>query len=226
MIGEEGKAIYAQLRSMIGSSVDGKEAVTKMKNDGSKNWKQMEWMGFYLEELSREVLIRTIGGSTGPRYGRTGMDYKLKYVWDIKVHSAYDSKGKEIRDCVLNDVEAIENTLIDYGAVGFMLYLVNPEWDIDCKFKGWHDSEKGKVTDYVKERIERGAPSRMRKSAINVINLIVFSLSEKDIELGTKEGWIKGFQSGMRNSNGNPRRSKIMINTKRIPERCIIAKRA
>jgi len=222
MIDKEGKAIYSQLKSMIGPSIDGKEAIIEMKNKKSRNWKQMEWMGFYLEEKTREILTETIGGGKGPLYGRTGMDYKLEYVWDIKVHSVRDARGNNANECVLNDTEAIENALVEYGSVGFMIYLVNPEWDVKGEFKEWHDSQKGKMSDYVKERIERGAPSRMRKSAVEVVDLMIVSLSEEDVESGTKGGWLMGFQNGMRNSNGNPRRSKIKINVGRIPDKCII----
>ena len=29
--------------------IDGKDAILEMKEGNSKNWKQMEWMGFYFE---------------------------------------------------------------------------------------------------------------------------------------------------------------------------------
>ena len=31
---------------------DGRSAILEMKEDGSKQWRQMEWMGFYFEFLS------------------------------------------------------------------------------------------------------------------------------------------------------------------------------
>lgn len=222
MIEDEGRKISNVFKNMTGTYLDGKKCIKEMIEHSSKNWKQMEWMGWYNEENARSILIAKIGGSEGPRYGNTRIDYMNEYAWDIKTHSLFDKNGKPEREAILNDTEAIENAIEEFGSIGFVMFLVEPEWDIDGSFKDWHDQMKGETSDYVKERIERGAPSRMRKSACTIREIMVFRLDKESLERGMKEKWLKGFQKGMRNADGSPRRSKVNIMIDRIPIECII----
>jgi hypothetical protein len=222
MIQDEGCSIYQSISPLLGKYLDGKESVTEMKNNGSRNWKQMEWMGFYLEELTRDTLSEELGGGVGPKYGMTTLDYKNNCVWDIKTHALYDKNGKYEAVTILNDLEAIESVIRDYGEIGFIMYLVKPVWDLDGSFKIWHDSLKGSMSDYEKERIARGAKSRARKSACSISAILIFKLNKDDLESGVKTGWLGGFQKGMRNADGSPRREKVSVNIDKIPQKCII----
>ncbi|NLL94642.1 MAG: hypothetical protein GX224_02635 [Thermoplasmatales archaeon] len=222
MVTPDGNRIFDVLSDTVGKRLDGKETVARMRSSGSRNWKQMEWMGFFIEESSVERLIEAIGGRVGPRYGRTGIDYMLNVPWDIKAHSKHDMHGKPISECILNDYGAIDAAVRDFGAIGFVIFLVEPEWDLSGEFKEWHDIEKGAVSEYVMDRINRGAKSRMRKSGCTIDGLLMFYLDEGAIDDGFEEGWIKGFQKGMRNADGSPRRVKLSVKTEAVPPEYVI----
>jgi hypothetical protein len=223
MIYDEGKLIFTSLEDKIGIVLNGKDIVKKMQQYGSTNWRQSEWPGFYLEEVSRTKLIETIGGSKGRKYGNVEMDYQREFIWDIKTHSTIDKNMKNISECILNDSEAIEGVQNDFGAAGFIIYFLRPDWDLDGEFKNWHNKEKGEISKYSIERVARNAPSRIRKKGGKIVGLKVIMLTKKDIENGKRDGWIKGFQNGMRNSNGSPRRSKVSVVIDKIPSECIVS---
>jgi len=224
MIDDEGKQIFDVLNNFVDKRLDGKETILSMKKSNSNNWKQMEWIGWFLEEESRMLLSSKIGGTKGPSFGNTAFDYKNKYVWDIKSHSVEDKNGVSKTECILNDEEAIDCALNEYGVVGFVIYTYKPDYDISGDFKKWHDELKGEISEYEKERMKRNAPSRSRKSGCVIKSLIIIKLTKEDIEKGQREGWIKDFQKGMRNADGSPRRNKITIKIDKVPANCIIVK--
>src|SRR5688572_2332960 len=83
---QEGKTIVKALAGLRGSRWEARAAIVEMKSGGSANWRQMEWIGFYLEFKSSAYLNEHIGGGPGPRFGRTRFDYVRAHVWDLKVH--------------------------------------------------------------------------------------------------------------------------------------------
>lgn len=222
MIQSEALRIFKVVNDLLGAELDGKDCILKMKQNGSNNWKQMEWMGFYLEEEIRDLLIEKIGGSLGPKYGNTRIDYMNEYPWDIKAHSLHNSKGDYQNESILNDTEAITRAIDEFGSIGFVMFIVEPTWDIDGSFKEWHDIEKGKISEYEIERINRGAKSRMRKVSCTIDKILIFKIDADDIKDGFERRWLKGFQEGMRNADGSPRRSKVNVLIDRIPKHCII----
>ena len=201
---------------------DGKETVSEMKHSGSRNWRQMEWYGFHAEEELRKMLIAQIGGSIGPTYGKTTFDYQKNGVWDIKAHPVNDSKGKEKPWLILNDSEAINALIGDVGGVGFIILSGKAEYDLDGAFKNWHEEFKGGESKYTKQRKASGRKSRLRKKAIEYVNFHVIHFDKNDILQGLNDGWIKGFQTGMRNSNDNPRREKFQIRLDKVPQTNIL----
>jgi hypothetical protein len=44
---KEADLLLSKLRTSIPSQIDGKEAILQMKEEGSVNWRQMEWIGFW-----------------------------------------------------------------------------------------------------------------------------------------------------------------------------------
>lgn len=222
MFQEECMAIAKCLKYYENIHLDGKETVLKMRGAGSRNWKQMEWIGFFMEEDTYSSLIKNIGGGPGPKYGKTQIDYCRNFPWDIKTHTISDKNDKPKYECILNDSEAIEKSIEEYGKIGFIIYLVDPVWDQDSSFKEWHDVLKGKMSEYVMERIDRGAPSRIRKRGGVIKGIVMFYLDVNSLKQGIEEGWINYFQEGMRNSNGSPRKSKYTVYLGKIPEAYLV----
>jgi hypothetical protein len=203
----EFKFISDAIKKVIPPEIDGKKAILNMKEEGSSNWRQMEWIGFWFEHFVQSQLKQIIGAETGPTYGSTTFDLKRNYVWDLKSHPA------NIKNLILNDAKAIQSCISEQGGLGFVILSGNVEYDDDqMSFKKWHDDLKGGTSAYEKERVNRKAPSRRRKTkfAPTKVEGIWFN-SYSIIEKALITGNMAHFQKGMRNSNGKPRPEKIMI---------------
>ena len=185
-----------------------------MKNEGSRNWRQMEWIGFWFEHFVDQVLESGTTGATGPKYGHTQFDLMLDEPWDLKAHPS----GKP--EIILNDTLAVDQCIADYGSINYLILSGDVEYDDqDQSFRQWHDSIKGKTTSYVTQRIAEGRPSRRRKISFKPKTVYAFQLDSKTIQSTLDSGALGYFQEGMRNSDGNPRAKKYRIkNLKRIIE--------
>lgn len=207
------------LRSHLQRNWNGKECILELK-ESEYQWKQMEWIGWYFEHKAFQILREEIGGERGPKYGNTDFDYlRNGYVWDFKSHVDNASSS---RWTILNDSEAVGKCLEEYGELGFIVARGIAEYDEDGSFKKWHDALKGKKSNYEKERIKRGAPSRKRKTEFKVTGFQVFRITDDILEKGLDSRWIGGFQKGMRNADGSPRRQKFMIVLDEIPSGAIL----
>ncbi|HJH30742.1 MAG TPA: hypothetical protein C5S50_00775 [Methanosarcinaceae archaeon] len=214
----EAKQISSLLKNKFHGDLDGKTCILEMK-ERKLNWKQMEWLGWYVEEMGRIQLIQELGGSIGPAFGRTKFDYQRFNIWDIKVHTNNTTSGW----CILNDLKAIESIISDTGGIGFFIALADVEYDNSGQFKMWHDKLKGKISDYEKERVKRGAKSRRRKTSCHISEWQCIFINDFEIFIdGMSDGWVSVFQKGMRNANGSPRREKIMINLHSLPSDILI----
>ena len=47
----EAQIILDNLVQVIPDHVDGRDAIVEMKDAGSPNWRQMEWIGFWFEHV-------------------------------------------------------------------------------------------------------------------------------------------------------------------------------
>jgi len=74
-----------------------------------------------------------------------------------------------------------------------------------------------KQSAYVTQGIASGRDSRRRKTLFVLGEVVLFRLDAVAVTQGRAEGWIKGFQTGMVNSNGRPRPSKVQINIAKMP---------
>ena len=193
---------------------DGRKSILEMKNAGFAHWKQMEWAGFYFQFLC-ENRFADIVEIPGKKYGNVEFDAFNAISWDFKAHAANTTSHRVIT----NDTEAILNTIDDYGCYGLVLAIGQVKYNDEQRtFKKWHDELKGGKSDYEKKRIERGAMSRRRKTE--------FVLSEIHFVRLDKEGLNQcsgSFQKGFRNADGSPRRSKVLVDIREIPDNSIVA---
>ncbi len=221
--GEEAKQFCEVLDHDLKHQWDGKECIIELKN-ANHQWKQMEWIGWYFEYKAYLVLRSKFGGSKGPRYGNTEFDYlKGGRVWDFKTHITNSSTHPWM---ILNDIEAVDLCLRDHGGVGFIIASGEASFDEDGSFKEWHDALKGGKSDYERQRIARGAPSRMRKTLFDVKSYQVVIFDRATLDRGSREEWVQRFQEGMRNADGSPRRAKYLVNVDRIPRSAVVTLRA
>jgi hypothetical protein len=214
----EGKLLLEAIAAELPSTIDARTAINSMRLGGSRNWKQMEWIGFYPEFWFENRLSISLDASHGPRFGNMTFDIKRRYVWDLKAHSTGGSGWAP-----LNDIEAIRACIDRFDGVGFLVISGPCTYDEDGSFKAWHDELKGGQSDYSRRIADRGARSRRRKTSFSPDHLIAFRFSTQDqLDQAMTEGWVKGFQEGMRNSNDTERRKKVMVDLMRIGKWSIV----
>ena len=198
--------ILAELLPNVPDFINGKEAILQMKSEGSPNWKQMEWIGFWFEHLVSKHLKPRINNQELSKHGKTTFDLRRKYVWDLKSHP------NQSKSLILNDKSAIEECLKQERGLGFIILSGDVEYDEAGEFKKWHDTLKGGTSAYEKSRVLRNAPSRRRKVSFSPTSIDAYWFTKvSEIEKCLAEGILAEFQTGMRNSNGKSRKPKIMI---------------
>lgn len=190
---------------------DGRKCITEMRNKGGRHWKQMEWMGFYFQFLC-ETILADVMDIPGPKYGRVEFDGFCKTPWDFKAHAMNTSSHK----IIVNDSEATASAISEYGAVGLILAVGKVTYnDEDRTFQAWHEEFKGGKSKYTLDRIKRGSWSRLRKVSFDLQQISLIRLTDGTlIKCGS-------FQSDFRNSNGSPRRAKVLIDLEKLDEETV-----
>lgn len=89
--------------------------------------------------------------------------------------------------------------------------MVEYKKDHDGSFWKWHVKEGGGKSDYVKDRIARGAPPRVRKVEFTVWHSFSFYFDDKMMQRGLNEGWMTQIATNMRNADGTPRNPKYLF---------------
>jgi hypothetical protein len=202
----------------IPKRINGQDAILAMKNSGSPNWRQMEWIGFWFEFFVEQEIIPKLGGARGPVIGSTEFDLKMDFVWDLKAHP------NQSDTLILNDQNAIRNCVNSHSGLGFIVVSGSVQYDDEeSTFKQWHDRLKGAKSKYEIERIARGAPSRRRKISFSPESVHAIWLQDSS-EIGSAltTGWLKPFQENMRNSDGSPRTAKFKMELNRVPTHNIL----
>lgn len=218
----EGRVLLEAIANGLPDEIDAQEAILSMRDGGSADWKQMEWIGFYPEFWFVQNLQSKVEAAHGPKFGNMSFDIERQFVWDLKAHSSNATKTSDWAP--LNDVEAITDCIPKHDGVGFLVISGPCTYDSDGVFKDWHENLKGGPSEYSKKNAQRGAASRRRKTKFAPDHFVAFRFETiSDIDRAQSEGWIKGFQNGMRNSNGKPRRQKLMVKLSGIGEWALVS---
>jgi hypothetical protein len=184
---------------------DAFECTTTMKDEGSNQWRQMEWIGFYFEHVCQSKLAGILD-IPGPRYGNVGFDAFGSVPWDFKSHVS----GKSKHTLIVNDSIAIHDAVAEYGFISLLIVQGGAEMDTDGKFVQWHNELKGKKSSYVKSRENRGAPSRARKILFMPEEILICRIDEKTLQSAGQ------FQKNMRNSDGTRRNVKVTLDMRTL----------
>ena len=207
---ENAMEIGEQLR-VLPKIWDGRASTVEMRDAGFPHWRQMEWIGFYFQFLCEKHLSGIVD-TPGPKYGRVEFDGFKEIPWDFKAHAMNTSSHK----IIVNDSEATSMAICEYGEVGLALALGKVMYnDDDRTFQQWHEEIKGGKSRYELERIQRGAWSRLRKVCFGLQHISFIRLTDGTL---VKCG---SFQRDFRNSNGKPRREKVLIDLEKIDEELV-----
>ena len=190
---------------------DGRKSILEMKKAGFSHWRQMEWIGWYFQFLC-ERFLKDIVKIPGPKFGNVEFDSFFKIPWDFKAH-AINTSAHQI---IVNDSEAIAKGIEEHGSVGVILALGKVEYNDEKRtFQKWHEQLKGGKSKYELERIKRGAWSRLRKTKFNLEQISFIKIDDSVlIKCGS-------FQRDFRNSNGGPRREKVLLDLEKLDEEII-----
>lgn len=186
---------------------DGKQVYLEWKTKNSPYLKQTEWIGWRFQELCEYYLTQTHLFDFSPqRYGFADFDAFAEIPWDFKAHCRTNSKGQQTHKIPGTDKRATLQAIKKYGAVGFILGIGTALFnDKDRSFQQWHNNLKGGLSKYEKERAQRGAPSRLRKTKFTLEEIWIVEIDRK---LGNQLG---SFMEGFRNQDGSPRKAKVML---------------
>lgn len=204
---EEAQAFSRAIMPQIQPVWEGKRCVTRMLDEESRNWAQMEWIGFYFEHVAIPPLLenRLISGPIN--VASTAFDAYGTHVWDLKTHNT----ARE--DAPLNDKLSMRAAVENYGGLGFC--MLEGEADFDDKtsrdFQLWVErlkKEHGKRYNLgsIKPR------SRLRKSAFYPEKLkFYFVKSIEHMEELEKAETLKPFHQGRNSGKGDPRNVKYRL---------------
>jgi len=185
---------------------DGKACILQMRDENCRNWKQMEWIGWFFQHICeislREVFAMPSAINPTENVSFDGSAEGINY--DFKAHAWIVAGGKRMNSIILNDKEAMDASIHKYGRHGLLLALLDCEYDQDGRFKAWHDSLKGEVSDYVKEGIAKKRRSRKRKLNAKVVKYVMLTINKDNI------GKLGHHKQG-KNSDGRPRKVKYLL---------------
>lgn len=192
--------IFSHLLNPMPTDWDGRNCILLLKS-ADFQWRQMEWMGFYFEYQCKRFLSRACE-TPGDRFGNVEFDLKRNFNWDTKA-----SAIKSINDrIILNDKSAMDQSIKLHGSHGEIIARCDVEYnDADRSFQKWHSDLKGGKSTYETDREDRKAPSRLRKTHAELVEIVLVVLKESDLE------HLSIYKQG-RNSDGSPRNVKYVLN--------------
>ncbi|GHT36407.1 hypothetical protein FACS189427_07960 [Planctomycetales bacterium] len=208
------EVIYTQIEQCLQTvpvQWNGKDVILEMKESDYPHWRQMEWIGFYFQFLCERHLKEIFQFQT-PRYDKVSFDGFYEIPFDFKAHAINTSSHQVI----VNDSQAISQGIREYGSVGLILALGEVVYnDTNRTFQQWHEELKGGISKYTQERIKRGAWSRLRKQSFTLKQISLIQITDKTlIKCGS-------FQENFRNSDGRPRRKKVLLDLEKIDEELV-----
>lgn len=186
---------------------DGKESILELKT-ADYNWRQMEWWSFYFEYLCFQKLREhfQIPGDCFGKVKTASFDLKRSINWDLKAKAIKSDDHRSI----LNDMSAIQRSIEQYGAHGLIIGLCDVEYnDNDRTFQTWHEQLKGGKSKYEIERLQRTSISRYRKTRADLKEILFLVINTEN------ERFLEIYHQG-RNSNGQPRPPKYMLNYEEV----------
>lgn len=198
--------------------IDGRDAVSEMKDDGYPGWQEVEWAGHHVKYLVQKVCGEQLSDRI-KTYNLTKKRHFVKgdYVWDARF------KGHDSNNVILGSVVDYEAITRRNGGIG--IFVVDALWtpDLNGDFRRWHEEQKGGPSRYSIIREMEGRPERLRKSAYAFGKVLGYFFTPDDLINGVEENWMRNdFQTNMRNAGGESRTSKYLLKVNRVPRECLI----
>ncbi len=219
--GEEAEYIFQKLhdeelgsqkiqgdREYPGLAIDGRQAITEMRDAGYPSWKEMEWPTYYIRFLLERLLKDDF---TFTREKRRVL-FERNYIWDVRVHSAL-GRGKVQLSDVLN-MDAVFNKDKGFGLL--ILHSVT-NLETDEEFRRWQEQITGSVSEYLRHR--------RRKTYLFLLEGLAFYFPTlESFKVGVREEWLDDKHGkNLLEPGGTERNYKYLLMLRKIPDRLGVA---
>lgn len=182
---------------------DAKECITEMKEAGYRNWKQTEWIGFYIEFLTEQTNLPGVA-QFRLWVGHTSFNGCAgKNIIDYKTSSSEN-------DIILNDIQAVKKVVKKYKELGYVIIEGDVRREKNRELDDWRKELTGK-SKYVLEGEKSGRRHRKLKTKFFPKKILYVAINGKNIKQ------LKIFSQG-RNSDGKRRKPKYILPKKLLDD--------
>ncbi len=187
------------------SWVNGKDAIREMKKAGFGSWKEVEWPGYYVKWVIQDAIQTGFLSGFEPKVEQKHYMAEGNHLWDVR------TTDSESETTILTDCSRWDDLIAEFGGIGLIVFVVEYQKDTDGEFWEWQVKFGGGKSDYVEERIARGAPRRVRKTHFTIWNSFAFYFDRNLMDNCLKQGWMTEIGRNMRNADGSPRNPKYLF---------------
>lgn len=178
--------------------------------DAQNGWQQMEWLGFHFENLMKKSLGNTVIQDDGPRFGSSTIDSWIcvdgaKKPVDLKFHSMDNRRGRAQVKVPLNDADAVEACIAEYGVYYLLVAKADCDYDNDGSFKKWRETIQGGPSKVSLENIALKRSSRVRKTGARIREFSIYAITAENLPM------LSNFKQGKQHS-GAERKRKYILN--------------
>lgn len=182
-----------ELCEELPSFLDGRTILDSMHDRNQKNWKQTEFLAFYIEDFALNFL-ENFGFETN-KYSIKGLG-KGNVVIDTFKDFPIDVKTSfKQADCPFNDKFVVDKVIEEFGKIGVIKIVSNGIEDSDFELTKHYKHLKGDFD-------EISPKTRKVKKGANILGINYYEI--------LSNSYLKLFLQG-KNSNGNPRNPKYLI---------------
>lgn len=182
-----------ELCETLPSFLDGRTILDSMHDRNQKNWKQTEFLAFYIEDFTLNFL-ENFGFETN-KYSIKGLG-KGNVVIDTFKDFPIDVKTSfKQADCPFNDKFVVDKIIEEFGKIGVIKIVSNGIEDSDFELTKYYKHLKGDFD-------EVSPKTRKVKKGANILGIDYYEILSNSC--------LKLFSQG-KNSNGNPRNPKYLI---------------
>ena len=182
-----------ELCEALPSFLDGRTILDSMHDRNQKNWKQTDFLAFYIEDFALNFL-ENFGFETN-KYSIKGLG-KGNVVIDTFKDFPIDVKTSfKQADCPFNDKFVVDKVIEEFGKIGVIKIVSNGIEDSDFELTKYYKHLKGDF-DKISPK------TRKVKKGANILGIDYYEI--------LSNSYLKLFSQG-KNSNGNPRNPKYLI---------------
>lgn len=182
-----------ELCEALPSFLDGRTILDFMHDRNQKNWKQTEFLAFYIEDFVLKFL-ENFGFETN-KYSIKGLGQKDVVIDTFKEFPIDVKTSFEYEDCLLNDKFAVDKIIEEFGKIGIIKIVSNGIKDSDFELTKYYKHLKGNFD-------EISHKTRKVKKGAYILGIDYYEI--------LSNAPLKIFRQG-KNSNGNPRNPKYSL---------------